>query len=1675
MHHRSDCFSNGESSIHFARDDGTVMKYSAEYPFRPLGLLKTETSSGDQQLCDMRTVGDTLFLIYIKKTEQQATTMTIANDVSTKISTITIITPHPASSFTISLDDMLNLRITFINVDSNEDRVLASHRVQIDLREPLLEYNLGFAFSSDSADFHVALPDFYICDVLATKDTLAILSSSFVILYSLVDGSQDPIQLFIPETDVSRVDSGYTTFGGIQHPLLQAYRLFYVGTIILVLTPSCLYQIEHFSDNTVSLTVVSKISNRILAYTATDSLFALCTSSYTVMLLFMPPGADYLSISVYNIANDVNNRLFSLSMDYLVQASQASEASYLEKLPSTWPATPNPLGLAMDRYMDGLVTKRCVRSGTTNILSTFPSRPSHSNIRILLVPLQGKDSVLVTFVHLAPPSSLTSSSSDFTVVGSFIHDLSSESEGARLQRVESLSKAEASAFSGKKDSFFKDLYGGFSPYVKIKTGPDAVAAISEGLFINPSYLKTKPIAYYLHLLVNINVAICIALSKFLVTNSHFNNIKMVKHAKMSILYDILTLRDDMLHHLTSEWNHTVALSTPAEDPQTRLLLSAYGSQDVMGLYSHLYYSPTSDLGLNPPSIHSGNRLLTVFTVGFTSGLSIYDLTKALLLKASPRHYTNAFTTIDTLSLAEYTSSFRHNVFYAEFRLVAWSLSSSYRTTLGGRCSENMPCLSDNFLFDKGPHSKLDKKLNWLPLTSNSAVPHESVYLAGGTLHHTMFLSSCHVPMETSILTPCPDSVVSDINQYVVKLLSANINARNFYLPRFFYTGITTSSDEASKRSVEEGQAQTSAPNGPSVDQKTVNKNAPTQKLYCKFDPIITLREFTRRFLPDFDLLMSILSSLFGILLDVVRTQGSRAKYILRMISLDTVFLELTSLNGFGGMYYFGKDLEASPYRLKLPFYTLGPEASALFPSRGTLPPLLSDSAHISTEYYPSLLLTGLVAQLFFELLQIYTSGMLASNDLLNVEKLANVTEHVNQDATVTYALGPLVLKQNTQSTLYTPAMCDVGTAFDVLFSATARPYQRLLYLNNILLNIHLLAKLDIALVVRTLYQHCSRIAGHQFTIINLLKMYDFFCHAAESIIENPMELQITLKVLQERFGTHMQYYDSIFESNLSINQSDFSEYIAFCKEKIPPFLLHLYDKSPTRDYTIVVESLLYSNEDLMYRQQIVDSYRSDPVYQAKLKEDPSHPIVQLKDAILELRLYRKYRLSCNITKNKILYGMLEACMNATPTTQTVCITYENDPGIDGGGIFRSMISQCFMELLNEEEIRGSPILNMVEHKLIPAFLGYIPLASSEVVPRLSQKRSALYYLGRLFAFAVVYNVRFPKVFDSRLISCLIGGRLYLDNEINNKYKAERENDPMFNVNGTPVDLLYPINSQFYKKYYGSADKLFKFTLGKLYTEGRAKGYITGPPGNMDDLTHLVSALKDIPDYKVPEIFDDMATPDFVVSTRKLTETKNCVLKWVISLFNGIKSGDAFKKHLSEFRNGFRQPFGNAMSQKSDERVQKICQRIDKALSEISLNDFEALFMADLEIDRATIANIIQPYTKSDPLENLGESKPNIRDRKKVLDNLISCLKQVILNPKLMNSTSLGDFMYAATGSRYTIGITLYVKAHNEGPLVIFHTCNNLIELPSSVKSIEEMHRVLLFSMYEAVHGGFGIA
>ncbi|EET01600.1 Hypothetical protein GSB_32730 [Giardia duodenalis] len=1672
MHHRSDCFSNGESSIHFARDDGTVMKYSAEYPFRPLGLLKTEPSSDDQQICDMRTVGDNLFLIYTRKTEKQTTNVTVANDTSTRISIITIITPHPASSFAISIESLLDMRITFINTNPANDRVLASHHIQIDLKEPLLAYNLGHALSPDSADFHVALSDDLICDVLATRDTIAILSSSSVILYNLVDKSQDPIQLFIPETDVSRVDPSYTSFGGIQHPLLQAYRLFYVGTIMLVLTPSCLYQIEHFSDKTVSLTVVSKISNRILTYTATDSVLALCLLNYTVMILFMPPGADYLSISVYNIANDVNNRLFSVSLDYLVQANQASEANYLEKLPFIWPAIPNPLSLAVDRYMDGLVTKRCVSRGTTNILSTFPSRLSHSNLRILVVPFNSRNSLLVTLVHLAPPTSLTRSSSDFTVIGSFIHDVSNEPERIRLQKIDSLSKAEAVAFSGKGTSFFKDLYGTLSSSVKIRVGQDAVAAISESLFINPSYLMTQPVIYHLHLLININVAICIALSRFLITNSHFNNIRMVKHAKMSTLYDIMTLRDDLLHYLTSEWNRIDDSSAPVKDPQMRLLLSAYGNQDVLGLYNHLYYSEASNCDLIPPSIHSGNRLLSVFAVGFISGLSVYDLTKALSLKTGPRHYTNAFTAIDTLSLSEYTASFRHNIFYAEFRLIAWSLSSLHRTILGGKCSEHMPCLSDDFSFDKGLHSKLSRNLTWLPLGSNSAIPHESVYLIGGMLHHTMFLSSCHVPMETSILVSCTDSAISDINQYVVKLLSTEINARNFYLPKFFYTGVT-SSDEMSKRNSEASQAQMLG--GLPNDPKFPNKTALSQRLYCKFGSIITLREFTRRFLPDFDVLMSILSSLFGILLDVVRTQGSRAKYILRMISLDTVFLEFTSLNGFGDLHYFGKDLEASPCRIKLPFYMLGPEPSALFPSRGVLPPLLSDSAHISTEYYPSLLLTGLVAQLFFELMQIYTSGMLTSNDLFDVEKLANVIEHTSHDGITTYTPGTLVLKRDNQTTFYSSSMCDASAAFDVLLNTTARPYQRLLYLNNILLNIHLLAKLDIELVVRTIYQNYSRIAGHQFTIINLLKMYDFFCHAAQSIIENPMELQITLKVLQERFGTHMQYYDTIFESNLSINQSDFSEYIAFCKEKIPPFLLHLYDKSPTSDCTIVVESLLYSNEDLMYRQQIVDSYRSDPVYQTKLREDPKHPIVQLKDAILELRLYRKYRLSCNITKNKILHGMLEACMNATPTTQTVCITYENDPGIDGGGIFRSMISQCFLELLNEEEIRGSPILSMVEHKLIPTFLGYIPLASSEVVPRLSQKRSALYYLGRLFAFAVVYNVRFPKVFDSRLISCLIGGRLYLDDEINNKYKAERESDPMFNVNGTPVDLLYPINSQFYKKYYGSADKLFKFVLGKLYTEGRAKGYITGAPGNMDDLTYLVSVLRDIPDYAVPEIFDDMATPDFVVSTRKLTETKNCVLKWVISLFNSIKSGDAFKKHLSEFRNGFRQPFGNAMSQKSDERVQKICQRIDKALSEISLKDFEALFMADLEIDRATIAGIIKPYTKSDPLENLRESKPNIKDRKKVLDTLISYLKQVILNPKLMNSTNLGDFLYAVTGSRYTIGITLYIKAHNEGPLVIFHTCNNLIELPSSIKSTEEMHKALLFSMYEAVHGGFGIA
>lgn len=1675
MHHRSDCFSNGGSSIHFARDDGSIMEYSKEYPFRPLGLLKTEVSSGDQQLCDMRTVGETLFLIYTKKTDKQTTNVTVANDANTKISTITIITPHPASTFTVSIEDMLDMRITFINTNPGGDRVLASHHIQIDLSEPLLAYNLNLALSPGSADFHVGLSDDFVCDVLATKDTMAILSSSSVILYSLTDKQKDPIQLFIPETDVSNVDPSYTNFGGIQHPLLQSYRLFCVGTVILVLTPNCLYQIEHFSDNTSSLSVVSKISSRILTYTATDNLFALCTSNYTVLLLFMLPGADYLSINIYNLANDVNNRLFSLSLDYLIQASKKPEEIYLEKLPSTWPAIPNPLGLTMDRHMDGLVTKRCVQRGSTNILSTFPSRPSHSNIRILLSPLHsaGKESLLVTLVHLVPPTSLTGSSSDFTVISSFIHDLSNESEQARVHKIDSLSKMEAAAFSGKKSSFFKDIYGSLSSSVKIKTGSDAVAAISEGLFIDPSYLSTRPIVYYLHLLVTLNVAICITLSRFLITNSHFNNIRMVRHAKMSILYDILTLRDDLMHYLTSEWKHIKDSSVSIDDLQTHLLLSAYGNQDVSGLYSHLYYSDASNLNLIPPSIHSGNRLLSVFSVGFTSGLSVYDLTKTLSLKVSPRNYTNAFTAIDTMSLSEYTSSFRHSVFYAEFRLVAWSLSSSYRAALGGKCSEYMPCLSDDFSFDKGMYSKLDKKLNWLPLYSSSTIPHESVYLAGGTLHHTMFLSSCHVPMETSIFTTCTDIGINDINQYVVKLLSSDVSSRNFYLPRFFYIGNTTSPNEISKQGNEAGpsQANNGAPNGQKLSTKTVS----SQRLYCKFDTIITLREFTRRFLPDFDVLMSILSSLFGMLLEVVRTQSNRAKYILRMISLDTVFLEFTSLNGFGDMHYFGKDMDASPYRIKLPFYMLGPESSALFPSRNTLPPLLSDSAHISTEYYPSLLITGLVAQLFFELMQIYTSGMLTNNDIFDVEKLANVIEHTAKDMTVTYTPGSLVLKQNNQATLYNPAMCDVSTAFDVLFNATARPYQRLLYLNNILLNIHLLAKLDIELVVRTVYQNCSRIAGHQFTVINLLKLYDFFCHAAQSIVENPMELQIMLKVLRERFGTHMQYYDSIFESNLSINQSDFLDYVAFCKEKIPPFLLHLYDKSPTRDYTIVVESLLYSNEDLMYRQQIVDSYRSDPVYQAMLKKDPNHPIIRLKDAILELRLHRKYRIPCKITKDKILHGMLEACMNATPTTHTVCVTYENDPGIDGGGIFRSMISQCFMELLNEVEIHGSPILNMVDHTLIPSFLGYVPLASSEVYPRLSEKRSALYYLGRLFAFAVIYNVRFPKVFDSRLISSLIGGRLYLDDKINKEYKTVREKDPMFDVNGTPVDLVYPMDSQFYKRYYDSADKLIKFALGKIYTEGRDKGHITGPQCNMDDIARLVAALKNVPDYNVPEIFDDIATPDFIISTRRLTETKNCALKWIVSLFNGIKSGEAFKKHLSEFRNGFRQPFGNAMTQKSEERIQNICQRIDIALSEISRKDFEALFMADLKIDRAAIANIITPYTKSDPLENLGETKRNVKDRKQMIETLISFLKQVIMDPKLMSSANLGDFMYAATGSRYTIGITLYVKAHSEGPLVIFHTCNNLIELPSCIKSTEEMHKALLFSMHEAVQGGFGIA
>ena len=91
------------------------------------------------------------------------------------------------------------------------------------------------------------------------------------------------------------------------------------------------------------------------------------------------------------------------------------------------------------------------------------------------------------------------------------------------------------------------------------------------------------------------------------------------------------------------------------------------------------------------------------------------------------------------------------------------------------------------------------------------------------------------------------------------------------------------------------------------------------------------------------------------------------------------------------------------------------------------------------------------------------------------------------------------------------------------------------------------------------------------------------------------------------------------------------------------------------------------------------------------------------------------------------------------------------------------------QALNEDNPNSPSLLKVINMEkktvLVPHYNGYNCQTSSSIYPRLTDKRSCLYYLGRVFSFCLVYSGKVPDFLHDNFWKAMVGGRLYFDDEL----------------------------------------------------------------------------------------------------------------------------------------------------------------------------------------------------------------------------------------------------------------------------------------------------------------------
>lgn len=1615
----SDGLVTGEDSLVVVCNDGRVMEHAGTYPYGLRRQLLPRTRHDTATLIGVRVL-EAPYLFYASPATDERTTVEAFRDEETKDVHVYICTRVPPHRIGITVRGR-TLLLTALK-DEDEDTTVAVHALNLDNLLDSSGSKQVYRNFFEGAMLLLTFQGETVCDVLATESFSAVLTQTAVHYYSA--RHPEGLIISVPEVDETSLERKHEAFAGRQHPLLQVHRLFSFGKHLVLMTAHHLYLLDLTGQNT-EPEVLAKFGCRVLTYTSGSDTLVICLASFTVYYLELGMDGD-IHCTSYNFEADFDLHCFGLDQEFLMEATSKDIMDPFTKLSSNWPEVTNPLKGQLDKVMNSIVSKRAAVMGSAGLFRTFPSYPSYSPIRAFAFPSPHvSNTMVIALIYLNAPSSYDS----FHILGSFVHE-KSIGGGCTSVAKENVEYVSTTFSPQVIDAVFSS---------KSLRTPDAVCTnLLTILKVSPSTFEQAPHIFYLHMLLSLNVSISLAFGNFLVTRSSCGNLDLTRRSNMTLIYELLTIRDDLLHQL--DQSHKDYVESGREAP---LVLAAFAAQDLVGLRTCLYGgSDGNAYHITYPSMTSGERLLSFFSKAFKEGLSNEALGRALNLPRSPRHYTNLFITIGHVSPDEYLSLFGRNLYIVEFRLVMWALLSRIRMSDGGAC-HSRPCLSDSYSYSEERSNELkqnDLKIKIIPYQAD--VPHESLFEASMGISHSIFSTTMNLSAPMYTFHSYDRVNVSRLLECMKELADNPLYQKCFYWPERY--AIVQREQNKSEAKDENGNLH-------AAFKPISNKNNETiYKICYKYKVGMTLREFIRKFTPNFDVLLSVLSTLFNNLLELVNRIGSMSRSFLRLITLDTVILNFAGDDRWLYTGFSAKDLEQLVFQLRTPFRSLGFDGNCLAPLTGiTPPPLLTDVASVHPSSYLSILFASLVSQVFFEYLSLHSNGLMCLDHII----------HSAVGAPVPNSL----IREDMYSLQDMRDFFKAGDFSKLVIDLTA---------NNIFVSLHVLASLDICSLIRTLYGSFSRMSGFQHSVLEVLRIYDTFCHVAAGITENVTDIPIIIMYLRERHASLAQYYSMFFGPELGFLENGANDYASFCAEKVPSFIRHLFSRAPPRNDLLMVGSLLYSNQDLRNRQQIIDTYRNDPVYK-KYASMPNHPAVKLKDALLAMRLHRKHRMPSTVHQKTILKDLLEACVKATPTAHTVSLTFENDPGIDGGGIFRSMISQCFQELLQGGKINDIPILATADDKLVPLFQGFIPVSSAEVLPRLSAKRSAIYYLGRLVAFAMVFNVKFPSVFDDRLLRSLIGGRLYLDDEVMKKYEREAKEDKMFTINGTPVDLLIPLSSEDYRRLYKGHDDLFLHAIDLMVEEGVRLKKVSSKVLKGGDVNIKVRELKVAPDYPIDGIIDTLAIPDWVIQTRKLTNTKDSILRWVISGINGIRSGEAFKKTLSEFRNGFRQPFGTTMCAQIDERIKETCKLIDVALSEIALEDFKEMFLAEMKIDQRKLASAIVPHLTSDPLEHFQTvvNRPR-RDARQEVEHVTHLLRDVV--KMKMTHQELSDFLFASTGSRYIPTDKISIKVHSDGPFVIFHTCNNLVELPYNLQSVDELYKVLRFSIYEALKGGFGL-